>query len=211
MTQNQLEEKIYQIYKADVLAIKNLADTATKLQAGGITIPGALTVSGGCTINGDTNINTGGSYFRVKGSEFAQSNIRIGSAWGIPGIYSENSQDLVLGGEKNIYIGSDKSRGMHIDASGNATITGGLTVGDKTFKSLLERLDTLENKTQKLDTSGNINKDISSAGRINGWELGSNSSNDNYRAWLQSNGAGHAKIFWQGDGSIHLSKALLYF
>jgi hypothetical protein len=58
MTQNQLEEKIYQIYKTDVLAIKNLADTATKLQAGCITIPGALTVSGGCTINGNTNTDT---------------------------------------------------------------------------------------------------------------------------------------------------------
>jgi hypothetical protein len=38
MTMSALEEKIYQIYKADVLAIKNLADTATKLQTGGLTI-----------------------------------------------------------------------------------------------------------------------------------------------------------------------------
>jgi hypothetical protein len=55
MTVTDLQNLIYSTYKADVQAIKNLADTAAKLQAGGLTIPGNLTVSG--NISGPT-VNT---------------------------------------------------------------------------------------------------------------------------------------------------------
>jgi hypothetical protein len=54
MTVTDLQNLIYSTYKADVQAIKNLADTAAKLQAGGLTIPGNLTVNGnisGPTVN----------------------------------------------------------------------------------------------------------------------------------------------------------------
>jgi hypothetical protein len=53
MTVTDLQNLIYSTYKADVQAIKNLADTAAKLQAGGLTVPGNLTVSGGLTVNGN--------------------------------------------------------------------------------------------------------------------------------------------------------------
>ena len=55
MTVTDLQNLIYSTYKADVQAIKNLADTAAKLQAGGLTVPGNLTVSG--NISGPT-VNT---------------------------------------------------------------------------------------------------------------------------------------------------------
>ena len=49
MSVTDLQNLIYSTYKADVQAIKNLADTAAKLQAGGLTVPGNLTVSGNIT------------------------------------------------------------------------------------------------------------------------------------------------------------------
>jgi hypothetical protein len=54
MTVTDLQNLIYSTYKADVQAIKNLADTAAKLQAGGLTVPGNLIISGnisGPTVN----------------------------------------------------------------------------------------------------------------------------------------------------------------
>ena len=54
MSITDLQNLIYSTYKADVQAIKNLADTAAKLQAGGLTVPGNLNVSGnisGPTVN----------------------------------------------------------------------------------------------------------------------------------------------------------------
>ena len=53
MSITDLQNLIYSTYKADVQAIKNLADTAAKLQAGGLTVPGNLNVSGGLTVNGN--------------------------------------------------------------------------------------------------------------------------------------------------------------
>jgi hypothetical protein len=49
MTVTDLQNLIYSTYKADVQAIKNLADTAAKLQAGGLTVPGNLNISGNIT------------------------------------------------------------------------------------------------------------------------------------------------------------------
>ena len=52
MSVTDLQNLIYSTYKADVQAIKNLADTAAKLQAGGLTVPGNLAVKG--NISGPT-------------------------------------------------------------------------------------------------------------------------------------------------------------
>ena len=43
---NDIKEAVKQVYLADVEAIRNLSEVATKLQAGGYTIPGDLTVKG---------------------------------------------------------------------------------------------------------------------------------------------------------------------
>jgi hypothetical protein len=43
---NDIKEAVKQIYLADVEAIRNLSEVATKLQKEGLTIPGNLTVTG---------------------------------------------------------------------------------------------------------------------------------------------------------------------
>ena len=43
---NDIKEAVKQVYLADVESIRNLSEVATKLQAGGLTIPGNLTVTG---------------------------------------------------------------------------------------------------------------------------------------------------------------------
>jgi hypothetical protein len=43
---NDIKEAVKQVYLADVEAIRNLSEVATKLQAGSLTIPGNLTVTG---------------------------------------------------------------------------------------------------------------------------------------------------------------------
>jgi microcystin-dependent protein len=43
---NDIKEAVKQVYLADVEAIRNLSEVATKLQASGLTIPGNLTVTG---------------------------------------------------------------------------------------------------------------------------------------------------------------------
>ena len=58
---NDIKEAIKQVYLADVEAIRNLSEVATKLQKEGLTIPGDLTVTGqikvGKTINASGEIN----------------------------------------------------------------------------------------------------------------------------------------------------------
>jgi hypothetical protein len=51
---DQIKEAVKQVYLADVEAIRNLSEVATKLQAGGLTVPGQLTTN---IINASDNIN----------------------------------------------------------------------------------------------------------------------------------------------------------
>ena len=48
---DQIKEAVKQIYMADVEAIRNLSNVATKLQAGGLTVPGTMTLTGNMLIN----------------------------------------------------------------------------------------------------------------------------------------------------------------
>ena len=146
MTMNALEEKIYQIYKADVLAIKNLADTATKLQAGGITVPGMLTVSGGCQLNGsDGNVASSiilNNTVNMKRKDGAYSHFD----W-VDGKNYLRGYTII---DNGVYIGNETT----IDAdckivrlatmTGGATIKNGLTVDNVTFASLAKRIKDLE-------------------------------------------------------------------
>jgi len=49
---DQMKNAISQIYNADVEAIRNLSNVATKLQAGGLTVPGNLKVGANLATNG---------------------------------------------------------------------------------------------------------------------------------------------------------------
>jgi hypothetical protein len=53
----EVKQLIYNIYKVDVNAIKNLSVIANKLQEGGLTIPGDLTVTGKLNVTGDIKGN----------------------------------------------------------------------------------------------------------------------------------------------------------
>jgi hypothetical protein len=52
-----VKQLIYDTYKIDVTAIKNLSEIATKLQANGITLPGNMQVQGETTLKGNTILN----------------------------------------------------------------------------------------------------------------------------------------------------------
>lgn len=52
----QIKDAIKQLYAADVEAIRNLSDVATKLQKEGLTIPGNLTVTGTIVSKGDITV-----------------------------------------------------------------------------------------------------------------------------------------------------------
>ncbi len=50
---SNIKEAIKQVYNADIQAIRNLSEVATKLQADGLTIPGNLTVTGNILSKGN--------------------------------------------------------------------------------------------------------------------------------------------------------------
>ena len=62
---DQMKEAVKQVYMADVESIRNLSNVATKLQAGGITVPGQLTVTG------QVNSQSGDNHIPI----IAQSNV----------------------------------------------------------------------------------------------------------------------------------------
>ena len=56
ITSANIADYIYNVYKADVKAIQNLADVAMKLQEGGITVPVTMTVSNQLNVGGIAEI-----------------------------------------------------------------------------------------------------------------------------------------------------------
>ena len=154
MSRNELEATIYQIYKADVLAIKNLADTATKLQVGGLTIPGnlgingnqkvdgtmhikgATTIGGGATINGGGTINGGAT---INGTTSWASMITNPIAAGLTIQTTTGSQKLYLGAyytggagsgsaiqSSDFYSSKDNPQTLYLNPlGGGVTISGG--------------------------------------------------------------------------------------
>ena len=55
---NDIKEAVKQIYLADVEAIRNLSDIATKINAGTFVFPGNLTVTGSFKANGEISNNS---------------------------------------------------------------------------------------------------------------------------------------------------------
>ncbi len=72
-----IKEAIKQVYNADVEAIRNLSEVATKLQAGGLTIPGNLTVTG--DINSQGNLTTNGNILSKGNMAVEGGNINLGN------------------------------------------------------------------------------------------------------------------------------------
>lgn len=56
LTEDEVKKMINNTYLADIEAIRNLSDVATKLQSGGLTIPGNLKIKGKLTVDKDANV-----------------------------------------------------------------------------------------------------------------------------------------------------------
>jgi len=150
MTVTDLQNLIYSTYKADVQAIKNLADTAAKLQAGGLTIPGNLGISGNQKVDGTMDIKgatTIGGTMDIKGATTIGGKVAITGGVTIGGdisllsntetiskfiLYNDNSNGRK---EPGLYLHSYKKNGdwnsmpITIDEKGNVSIAGNLYVG----------------------------------------------------------------------------------
>ena len=93
--------------------------------------------SGKHYIRGHTNfrghVNLHGGRIHVKDKE-NKGRVRIGAVWGIPGLYSEDNQDLVLGvsNERKVKLGT-KGKLIEVDADGNLRLPEGakIFVGNK--------------------------------------------------------------------------------
>lgn len=93
----------------DLQAVKSLAEVARKLQQGGITIPGNVHIRGHLTTDGNTYSKGklhvyGGSQFQGHRHIFQDVDtrphgrwLRVGGAWGKPGIAAEHYGELILG------------------------------------------------------------------------------------------------------------------
>ena len=121
MSITDLQNLIYSTYKADVQAIKNLADTAAKLQAGGLTVPGNLAVSG--------NLNSSGSLTTGKYTKLATNgevtdimgNAHIFRDLLVDGKVKENNQPLIPKGYIGMWNGSSAPGGWALCDGGNGT------------------------------------------------------------------------------------------
>lgn len=80
----------------DFNAIKNLSQAAVNLQRGGLTVPGNLTVSGKLTVRGGSSFSGNEHWFQDRHSGGAW--LRVGGAWGNPGIYAGSGRYLSIGG-----------------------------------------------------------------------------------------------------------------
>jgi hypothetical protein len=89
---NDLKEAIKKVYLADVEAIRNLSEVATKLQSGGLSVPGNLTTSGNTTVNGSKLITSNNNTIECGGRQHMsgpellyilhKNGVVIGKEWG---------------------------------------------------------------------------------------------------------------------------------
>jgi len=119
------------VHVPDSLCIVGMGKTNTNRKIdmwseGGTTINGNLVVKNNQDVNGKLTVKNGSQFTGDR--HFFQDvegkgRLRVGAAWGIPGIYAENGSDLVLGAESgNVNIGG-------VGSKQNLNVTGILTTG----------------------------------------------------------------------------------
>jgi len=107
---------INDVYKVDVDAIRNLSAIASKLQDGGLTVPGNLTVTGNTNIKGNT---TSDGFITTKG-------IRSNETW----FPFTDGNNYIRG---NTILDGNLTHNGALTHNGNATITGAITTGQRIF------------------------------------------------------------------------------
>ena len=151
---NDLKEAIKKVYLADVEAIRNLSEVATKLQSGGLSVPGNLTTSGNTTVNGDLttkNIITSGNTSvtgntNVTGNLTANNITSSGNTTINGKLLTPNSHTIECAGRQHItgsellyllhkngvIVGKEGGGNGNLRVQGNANV-GSLTIGGTTI------------------------------------------------------------------------------
>jgi len=126
---DQIKAAIREIYNADVEAIRNLSEVATKLQAGGLTVPGQLTTN---IINASDNISVSnktneGGRIRIlnelKNGKADQTN--DWSIWNMTGGYGNKLAFWRYNGD-----GKNAGSALDIFDNGNVNIGGTVNAGN---------------------------------------------------------------------------------
>jgi hypothetical protein len=92
-----IKQAVKQVYLADVQAIRNLSEVATKLQRDGLTIPGDLTVTGKITTKGEITAK------EINNEKYSLSGLK------------KSIDDVIATVEKNYKDISDKIKGIETD------------------------------------------------------------------------------------------------
>jgi hypothetical protein len=89
---------------------------------------GNVEIKGHITGKKGMNMSGGRSYFK---DDENKGRVRVGAAWGIPGIYSQDNQDIVVGVApgKTAHIGSN-NKFMSVKGDGDVNIKGKLCIGN---------------------------------------------------------------------------------
>ena len=155
-TTDQIKAAVREIYLADVEAIRNLSNIATKLQADGLTVPGQLTTN---IINASDNINVSnktneGGRIRIlnelKNGKADQTN--DWSIWNMTGGYGNKLAFWRYNGD-----GKNAGPALELYDNGNAVINGDANVnGTLTTKSQINAIRK-DGRTTHLDYTDGIN------------------------------------------------------
>ena len=108
---NDIKEAVKQVYLADVEAIRNLSEIATKLQNGALTIPGNLVVKG--QIRADNAITSGGE---ISNNNFSLSGLNSK----IDGV--QNSLNNTVSNVNNNFSSIKNSLNNKLDNNGQVNI-----------------------------------------------------------------------------------------
>ena len=124
---DQIKQAVKDIYLADVESIRNLSEVATKLQAAGLTIPGALDVKGNTTING---VVKAGSMESDGDLNFPGNK----NQWIIHTPDDDRRSLWIAPGTKDKEYGNwNWGRSLNIDYDGNVNIGGNQTVNGEIY------------------------------------------------------------------------------
>ena len=109
MSNTDIKKLIQEEYKIDVEAVRNLSKLANDLTNNGkLVVPGGLEIKGKLTVKGGGDFS-GGRYYFTDAEKCGR--LRVGCAWGKPGIYAEDKKHLVLGASGgNVQFHNNNSR-----------------------------------------------------------------------------------------------------
>jgi hypothetical protein len=140
-TNNDAKAAVNAVYQADVGAIRTLADVATKLQQGSLTIPGAVTIS--------SNMNTNGVIFTN-----GKTNLPTGWGGGLRTWDIYGSGSIGWGGEDAKPLTLIRNDGSASFASNNFTIDTNGNLTSPTISDLYNKINALTQKLNAINPSG---------------------------------------------------------